>query len=254
VLNGGAVNGVTCYLVHPQQGLVPDGVGLRGFGLPGTTPAQLFGKKGSGSDIQFTGDSSKLIGVYKGNNKPMTLGHIFVFDVDDSGNVASTGTDNRVDPLQGPFGFALSGSNKEELYITDAAFGGVLVSLDYETDKISALSVVNNTAFAVSCWAVWSPTTNLFYDVNAGSTNFGEVDSTGKVTGVINYKKALGGGFDAVAAADKLYALTAINAIVVVDVESGDMLQDFKYSDLSDRPFWTGLAMYPASPLLSGGM
>ena len=254
-LNGGAINGVACYTVDAEKGLVPDGVGLRAFGLPGTTPAQLGGAKGSGSDIQFSGDSSKLIAIYKGNNKPkMTLSHIYVFDVDGSGNVAATGTDNRVSPLQIPFGFALDGNNLDQFYVSEAAFGGVLVSLDYSTNKISELAVVNNTAFKASCWAVWASATDTFYDINAASPNIGRVSSDGDLESIIDYPTALGGGVDSVVDGTTLYMMTAVNVIARIDLVSGKTLQQFKYASAGNRPFWTGLAMWPADPLLSGGV
>jgi len=255
VLNGGAINGVTCYCVHAKQGLVPDGVGLREFGFPATTPAQLGGAKGSGSDLQFSGDSTKLISVFKGRNKPtMTLGHISVFEVDQDGKIAATATNNRVDPIQIPFGFALNGNDLQQMYITDAAFGGVVVSLDYGTNKVSAVAVVNSTSFAASCWAVWSSTTNTYFDINAASTNIGRVDPSGKLLGLINYPKELAGGVDSVVDGTMLYMMTATNAIAVLDIQSGSLLQTFDYSTSDDRQFWTGLAMYPAEPLLSGGI
>lgn len=238
---------MTCYSIDSTLGLVPDGIGLREFGYPGTTPPQLMGAKGSGSDIQFTGDSKKLITTFKGNSKPkMTLGHISVFDVDETGNIASTYTPNRVSPINQPFGFALSGKNLNQMYITDATFGGVLVSLDSETNKISALSTVNETAVfggAASCWAVYSEDTGYFYDINAASPNIGVVRSDGKLVEHLDYKKKLAGGVDSVAADGKLYMMTATNAIAVFEVGINELLQTYRYGDLSDRPYWTGLAM-----------
>lgn len=227
-------------------GLVPDGIGLRKFGYASTTPPQLFGAKGSGSDIQFSGDSMKLITTFKGRNMPkMTLGHISIFDVDEAGNVSKTWTPNRVSPIVQPFGFALSGKSLNELYISDATFGGVLVSFDYETNKVTALSTVNETSFgaAASCWAVYSEDTGYFYDINAGSPNFGIVSSEGELIEHVDYKKALGGGVDSVAAGGKLYMLTATNAIAVFDLGSDKLMQTYRYGDLSERPYWTGLAM-----------
>lgn len=255
VLNGGAVNGVACFNVDTSKGLIPDGVGLREYGFAGTTPAQLFGAKGSGSDIQFSGDSSKLITTFKGNAKPkVTLSHISVFDVDMSGNVAKHATDNRLPQSTAAFGFALSGRNLNEFYISDAAFGGILASLDPETNIVSTVSVVNDTAFAASCWAVWSAATGDFYDILAASTNLGVVDSSGQLVDVFNYDSKLGGGVDSVVDGSDLYMLTATNVVARIDLTSKKVLQEFTYSTTSNRQFWTGMAMWPADPLLSGGM
>ena len=147
-LNGGAVNGVTCYAVDSEKGLVPDGVGLRTLGFSARTPPQLGGPKGSGSDIHFTIDSSKLITTFKGTTKPVSLGHISVFNVDQNGDVAATFTDNSMEPFDAPFGFALSEEDPTKMYISDATFGGVLTTLDYSTDKISIDGVVNSTKIA----------------------------------------------------------------------------------------------------------
>ncbi|KAK5174435.1 uncharacterized protein LTR77_001515 [Saxophila tyrrhenica] len=213
-------------------------------------------KHQKGSDLQFSIDSTKLISVFKGRNKPTTtLAHISVFDVDETGEVAATATDNRVDPIQIPFGFAFNGNNPEQFYITEASFGGVLVSLDYATNKVSALEVVNSTSFAASCWAVWSSITDTYYDINSVTPSVGKIDSTGMLEGFIKYDKSLEGGFDAVLDGEKLYMLTGpANVIIVINVRTGKVLQKFEYGTMEDRPFWTGMAMYPANPLLSGGM
>jgi hypothetical protein len=243
VLNGGAVNGVACFCVHPTKGLVPDGVGLREFGYSSTTPPQLGGKKGSGSDIQFNGDSSKLITTFKGVSKPSALGHISVFDVDNSGNVAKHFTDNQVSPLNAIFGFALNGNDLSEFYVTEAAFGGALISLDSTTNKVSALATVNDSSLVASCWAVWASATDTYYDIFAGSPSIVEVDSAGKMDGTIDFNKKLGGGVDSVVYRTTLYTMTAINAIVAIDLTSGKHLQTYKYANADNRPYWTGLAM-----------
>lgn len=140
------------------------------------------------------------------------------------------------------------------MYISDVGFGGSLVSLDARTNKILALSVTNDTAFAASCWAVWSAATGTYYDIDAGSTKVGKVDSSGTLTGFIDYNASLMGGVDSVVDHTALYMLTATNAIAVIDLKSDHLIQTFEYGAISDRPTWTGMAMWPADPLLSGGV
>ena len=255
VLNGGAVNGVACYSVDAEKGLTPDGVGLRKFGFPATTPPQLGGSLGSGSDIQFLGDSSKLVATFKGRDKPKAkLGHVLVFDVDEDGNVAKTATDNQVSPLVQPFGFALSSASLDSIFISDVTFGGALVSLDTQTNKISVDSVVNSTTFKASCWAIYSPALDTFYNIDAAATDLGKVSSSGNLEGLISYTTSLEGGFDSVVDGSTSYMLTAVNELAVLDLASGKILQTLEYGSAEDRPYWTGMAMFPASSLLSGGM
>ena len=258
VLNGGAMNGVACYDVDSEQGLMPDGVGLRNFGYAGTTPAQLMGAKGSGSDIQFSADSSKLIVTFKGNAKPkMTLGHIDVFDVDSSGNVAKTWTDNQVSPSGATFGFALNGYDMSQYYVSDAAFGGILVDIDSESNKATNLATINNTAFGASCWAVWSPQTGYYYDINAATPNLGVVTQGGTLKTVYDYDSKLVSAVDSIVDSTEgttLYMMNGINAISRMHLKTGKVLQTFEYATMDDRPFWTGMAMWPADPMLSGNV
>lgn len=255
VLNGGAVNGVTCYNVDAMKGLVPDGVGLREFGFSATTPPELGGAKGSGSDVQFNSDSSKLIVTFKGDNMPATLGHTVVFDVSKSG-VAATYTDNMVKPINQPFGFALDGQDPSALFISDVTVGGgFTVSLDDDTNMISVVGVANNSALAASCWAVYSYSTNAFYAIAAASPYMAAVSpSAGSLEKLVTYDSSLGGAFDTVVVGDVAYSLTATTNIAVIDLTNGNVLQEFEYGTAEDRPFWTGMAMWPASPLLSGGL
>lgn len=246
---------MTCYKVSPSHGLIPDGIGLRSFGYSATTPPVLGGPKGSGSDLQFSIDSSKLIVSFKGTTKPAGLGHIVVFDVDEHGNIAAEGTDNTMAPLAGVFGFALDASDKSQFYMTEVNFGGALLALDYSTNAVSIVNLVNDTDFAASCWAVYSRDTGNFYDINAASANLGVVaPGSGKLDNVLSYPKDLAGGLDAVTDAGTMYMLTGVNKILVLDLASGEVRQEFEYASMEDRPFWTGMAMWPADPMLSGGL
>ena len=176
------------------------------------TPPVLGGPKGSGSDVQFSPDSSKLVATLKGDAKPSQLGHIVVFDVDSNGDVATTWKDNRVSPLSAVFGFAFDGQDTEHIFVTDAGFGGgATVSLDYDTNSISVIKVVNDSSFAASCWTVYSPETNTFYDINAAAPEIGKINpETGDLEGVIKFPKKLSGGEDAVVIGSKIYMLTHI--------------------------------------------
>lgn len=246
VLNSGALNGVTCYSVDAHKGLIPDGVGLRKLGLDSTTPLQFMGDKGSGSDVRFTPDSEKVVTTFKGNNKPATTGHIVVFDVSASGDVAAEGVDNQVKPFGGLFGMAFKPSYPKLMVISDVGFGGGLVELDYETNGASLVNVENSTTFAASCWTAYSSGTDMTYLISAAAPNFGKVDPvTGDLEGFITYSMDLMGGFDTIIDGTTAYFLGAISAIGVLDVASGELLQTFDYSG-TERPYWTGMAIYPS--------
>lgn len=248
MLNGGAVNGVACYWVT-STGLVPDGVGLRSFGFNATTPPVLGGPSGSGSDIQFSIDSEQLITTFKGT--ATGAGHVSVFDVSSSGDVSPTWTDNSL--MGAPFGFAL-GSDPSELFVTNVAFGGEnLISLS-STNELSVLSTVNNTAdFVASCWSIYSSTTSSYYVLAAASPYYGTVDSAGALVQTVSIPSALGGLFDTVVNGATAYALTATNNLAVIDLETNEVTQQLTYATAEERPFWTGMAIWPNSnPLLNG--
>lgn len=253
VLNGGATNGVSCYSVSHKHGLVPDGVGLRNFGYNATTPGQLNGYSGSGSDIQFATNSSKLVSTFKGAGTT-GLGHIDVFDVDSNGDISKNYTDNQIAPLGGVFGFSWSGSEPGHMFVSDVAFAGSLLSLDFTTNKFTEIATSNSSKFAASCWTVWSPTTDLYYNINAGSPYIGEIDAAGKLENIIEFNSTLAGATDTAVYGATAYMLTFLNVINVMDLQSGKALQMYDYGTEADRPYWTGMALYPASPLLVGGM
>lgn len=239
------MNGITCFSVVDKHGLVPDGMGLRKLGLDATTPPLFGGPKGSGSDIRFSPDSKKLVATFKGDTAPATLAHIFVFDVSDEGEVAAEGPDDHASPLAAIFGFVFNPSDPSLMLITDAAFGGALVKLDYGTDSVSIVHIENSTMFAGSCWAAYSPSTGMGYLIDAGAPNFGKVDlQSGDLDGFITFSTELGGAFDTVIDGTTAYFLSAVSALGVLDVASGELLQRFEYSG-SERQFWTGMAMYP---------
>lgn len=69
--------------------------------------------------------------------------------------------------------------------------------------------------------------------------------------GIIEYSEKLFGGFDMAIVGTTAYFLTVLNTLAVVDLGSGKMLQEFTYRTPDDRPFWTGMATYPADPAYS---
>ena len=258
---------MTCYHVDPKEGLIPDGVGLRNFGISAVTPGQLLGPKGSGSNIVFSPDSSKVLVSFKGETRldnpipptglpvtPTAPAHFIVLDVSESGAVAATFTDNRVPPFALTFGIAVDRNKPSNIYASDVFGGGGLVNLDYATNKISVESIVNNTAFGASCWCVYVQDIDVFVDINSVTPNFGIVNAeTGVLERTINYDASLMGGFDSVVIGTKLVFLTSVNKIAVIDLVSGEILQEESYLTADDRPFWTGLATWPGNSALYGG-
>ncbi len=69
---------------------------------------------------------------------------------------------------------------------------------------------------------------------------------SGDLEGLISFDKSLGGVEDTVIDESNAYAyfLTNVNKLGVLDLQTGQLLQQFTYGSLENRPTWTGMAMW----------
>lgn len=191
VLNGGAVNGVSCYTADQQQGLVQIPNTIRSLGLNQTTPAS--GPAGTASDLLFTADGSKLIASVKGN--PPAPGFFAVWNVANDGSLSADF--QGVTPPKGgllPFGMSLFPENANALISTDAAQGFDVIDLNNAlsakaqgTTGIQSAATSNVVAAGESsanvvsgqvavCWSAFSPKTGDFYMTDIGTSTVTEVN------------------------------------------------------------------------------
>ncbi|KAJ3923482.1 hypothetical protein F5877DRAFT_74342 [Lentinula edodes] len=77
-MNGGEVNGISCFPVHQTSGLTPLADTARYLGINQTTPAA--GPTNTVSQILFSSDSSKLLVAYSGTT-PTAPGYLGYYDI-----------------------------------------------------------------------------------------------------------------------------------------------------------------------------
>ncbi|KAI0784264.1 hypothetical protein C8Q75DRAFT_724765 [Abortiporus biennis] len=165
VLNGGQINGVSCFSVDPTLGLVPIPNTTRSLGLNQTTPAS--GPPGSASHIVFSADGSKLIASVKG--VPPTPGFLAVWDIAQDGSLSEQFA--TVTPSQGgalPFSMTLI-PGTDAILSTDPAIGFDIFDLSGVT-SLSGSNLTSSKSSAVSipgqgatCWSSFSSKTGSFF-------------------------------------------------------------------------------------------
>ncbi|PIL25341.1 hypothetical protein GSI_13230 [Ganoderma sinense ZZ0214-1] len=187
VLNGGAVNGVNCFSVDTNRGLISLPNTLRNLGFNQTTPAN--GPPGTFSQITFSEDNSKLIVSYKGATGS---GFLLTWDVQPgSGALSQDYTKVSVDGAMLPFSLTpIPGQNA--FLLTDPGRGFEVVDFSGK-QRGSAVSVSGNGA---TCWGTRSAKTGNYYTVDVGANAIREVQLDGslKASVVATYTVANGTG------------------------------------------------------------
>jgi len=190
VLNGGQVNGVQCYSVDDDLGLVAEN-GFRSLGLNQTTPAS--GPPNTASQLTYSEDGRQLIASVKGNpGPPAAPGFLAVWDIDGSNNLSADF--QKVSPGNGgllPFSMTvINGQNA--LLATDAGVGFDI--FDFSGQNRS--SVVPIEGQGATCWSSFSPQTGNFYltDIITDKVTEVNVDSNLKGTIVKQYQQTAGSG------------------------------------------------------------
>jgi len=176
-LNGGAVNGVSCFSVDSQRGLVPIANTVRSLGLNQTTPAT--GPAGSASHIIFSEDNTQLIASIKG--VPPNPGFLAVWDVAADGSLSQDF--NSIAPATGgllPFGMTII-PGKNAILATDAGIGFDIFDLSASNSSNVTAASGQSSATAVGgqkavCWAAFSQQTGNFYLSDIGTSIVTEVN------------------------------------------------------------------------------
>ncbi len=154
VLNGGGMENVTGFWLHPRGRLVP---------IPGATYDLSEAQVGS-AQVGFSPNGRHLVVTEKATNRIVT------FPVQWNGRLGASTVSSSAG--QTPFGFAFS--NRGDLIVSEA-FGGapgasVLSSYGFEraggVDDISALVATTQTA---ACWVAVTPNGRYAYSTNTGS-------------------------------------------------------------------------------------
>jgi len=158
-LNGGAINGVSCYKVDQKQGLVAQANTVRSLGLNQTTPAT--GPAGSASHIIFSENGQSLIVSVKGI--PPQPGFLAVWDVAQDGSLSKDF--QSITPGKGgllPFSLTvIPGQNA--IFATDAGIGFDIFDFSSPSAGGNKSSVVPIDGQGATCWSSFSHKTGNFY-------------------------------------------------------------------------------------------
>jgi len=180
VLNGGEVNGVICFDVDQQLGLVSNPNTLRSLSLNQTTPAT--GPPGSASDIIFSEDGTQLIASIKGI--PPTPGFLAIWDIADDGSLSENFT-SVAPPSGGLLPFSMTSiPGTSAVLVTDPGIGFDVFDLS-QTDNSSSSSAVPINGQSATCWSSFSNKTGNFYLTDVGTSIVTEVNVGQNLTGTV---------------------------------------------------------------------
>lgn len=225
VLNGGAVNGVTCFNVDPTNGLTTTDTAPRGItqGLNQTTPP--VGPFSTASDIQFNPSSSALIVSVKGSplTTPVSPGYLYAWPVE-NGTVGTTPVVSKLDNVILDFSLSFTDSDFN-LLITDPAIGADFLSISSSLE-ITVAQPINITYQKAACWSYYDSANSVVFVADAASTNITAISTVdGSIVQTIDYNPSLNGGQDMVVVGNSLFFLTSagpVGNINIAGISTGD--------------------------------
>ncbi|EHK24734.1 uncharacterized protein TRIVIDRAFT_189996 [Trichoderma virens Gv29-8] len=247
----GAKSGISCASFSAR------GIGkmdqLRPVGLNQTTPP--VGPPSTISQVFFSGDEETLFATVKGNPATNTAGVLGVFPVDqpcDARDTASVSEEGKLTSVDGTivvFGSSpIQGST--DLFVTDAAFGAAILSVDAETGAASVKNKATIEGQKATCWVAISPDTNTAFVTDVGLDRIVEVSLTDASIKSVTDLSANGdpGLIDLRAAGSFVYALspgngTTLPAVTVMDARSKKQIQHFQLKGLGASKNTQGVAV-----------
>ncbi|KAI0040256.1 hypothetical protein FA95DRAFT_1585087 [Auriscalpium vulgare] len=194
VLNGGQINGVSCYKIDSNLGLVAQNNTVRQLNLNQTTPAN--GPAGSASHIIFTEDGKNLVAAIKGNpGPPANPGFLAVWQVQTDGTLSEFF--KKVEPSSGgllPFGMSII-PGKNAILATDAALGADVFDFGQQPQADSSSGGNNSNAKGTStlkidgqgatCWATFSKQSGNFYVTDIKTSTVTEINVNDQLNATI---------------------------------------------------------------------
>lgn len=249
--SSGAKSGISCASFSSK------GMGsmdqLRPVGLHQTTPP--VGPTNTVSQVFFSGDEETLFATVKGDPTTNKTGVLGIFGVDqpcDSNGAASVSEEGKLTSVDGTI--VLFGSStiqgSSDLFVTDAAFGAAVLSVDAETGAASVKSKATIEGQHATCWVAISPDTNTAFVTDVGLDRVVEVSLTDASIKSVTDLSANGdpGLIDLRAAGSFIYALSPGNgttspAVTVMDVRSKKQVQHFQLKGLGASKNTQGVAI-----------
>ncbi|KAJ7721346.1 hypothetical protein DFH07DRAFT_298947 [Mycena maculata] len=223
VVNGGKINGVSCYTFNAKEGLTPIKNSVRSLGLNQTTPAT--GPPNTPSQIIFSPDEKQLIVSVK-------AGFLAVWDIDSDGSLSSnfSTVDGGVLPFSLIF---VPGQNA--LAAADPGVGFDVFNL---ATKTAVSTVIPNQK--ANCWSTYSKESGDFYFIDVGASVVTEVHVSSSLNSTIVKQYSLGadGPIDSEVATvgkkDFMYTLAAnATGLTVVSVNGPGKAEVYQRVDIA---------------------
>lgn len=185
-LNGGEVNGVKCFKVNQNTGLVPIANTARSLNIKQTTPAN--GPAGTASHIVFSEDNKQLVASVKG--VPPQPGFLAVWDIAADGSLSKDF--KSIAPAKGgllPFSMTVI-PGKNAILATDAGLGFDIFDFSAKAANVSSVAGGKSSAVAIdgqsaTCWSSFSPKTKNFYLTDIGTSIVTEISIDNNLKGKI---------------------------------------------------------------------
>lgn len=171
VATAGIQNGLVVYNFDEHEGLCPDGLGVRPFGINQFNPP-IFEGDGA-SDAFFSEDDKLLFVTVKGDtmNDP---GFLSVYPII-GGNVAVKDVRSSPEGTHLLFGaFQIAGTRK--LFVSDSQFGTVILKIGDDDEGDTVAKTVIPPGIQGSCWAEYSPVSKSAWVTNPVTNNLVELD------------------------------------------------------------------------------
>ncbi|MCJ1284367.1 hypothetical protein MMC26_003698 [Xylographa opegraphella] len=254
-INGGAMNGVSCFSTDHAKGLVSLDTSSRSLSpyLNQTTPP--VGPPGTASDIFFNPASTALFAVVKGNpgTTPPTPSTYLAWPVI-NGRVSCEAVISQVPDVLVSFGGNFLSDHI--LASVDASFGVALLEVSPSfklTEEVHTI-VPNQKAI---CWSVYAPRFDAVYAPDTGTGIFTAINPrTGTIKSQFSYDVGMVGlPFDFAVDRTSLYFLTGNASVAVFDLEGSNsgkvptVVQNLDISEGGSKKLFQGMATYPSQHL-----
>ncbi|KAF8637276.1 hypothetical protein AX17_002929 [Amanita inopinata Kibby_2008] len=225
-LNGGAVNGVSCFTINTSTGLSPLAGTTRSLGLTQTTPPS--GPNMSVSQVAFSEDGTKLFALVKGSTATNTPGFLAMWTINSDGSLSSTFASMSGGTY--PWSITYYSGATNAILTAEGHAGFDVFNLDAYASNPATTGVIYPVAGEIIvCWTAYSPGTGNYYlsDFGAGAIYEIHIDTSLNPTFVHTWPASqYSGNMDISIAkisglADHLYVLSANNTNIDVFALNG---------------------------------
>ncbi|KAF8638294.1 hypothetical protein AX17_002314 [Amanita inopinata Kibby_2008] len=256
VLNGGSVNGVSCFKIDQTKGLSSIPNTTRSLKLNQTTPAT--GPAGTASHIIFSEDGRQLVVAVKGT--PPQPGFLAVWDISTQDGSLSQDFKSIAPQPGGLLPFSLTViPGKNAVLATDAGLGfDIFADLSGDKQDTQSNNTRSSSAVAIpgqkaTCWSAFSPKTGNFYLTDIGTSLVTEINVNDNLNGTIvkQYPTANNSGtidldIGSIQGNDFLYVLAAnATAVDVFSLDAPGQAHHMQRLDISGPAKSVGLVINP---------